>query len=95
MGMKNYVILLAGGVGKRMQTDVPKQFIEVEGKPIIVHTIEKFQCNPQIECIIAVCVPEWIDYLRFLVEKFSLTKVQWIIKVAVLDMTLFVMACSF
>ena len=38
MSMKNYVILLAGGVGKRMQTDIPKQFIVVEGRPIIVHS---------------------------------------------------------
>ena len=46
--MKNYVILLAGGVGKRMGTDIPKQFLEVDGKPIIVYSIENFQRNPQI-----------------------------------------------
>ena len=80
MSMKNYVILLAGGVGKRMQTDIPKQFIVVEGRPIIVHTAERFQCNPQIESIVIVCVPEWIDNLRSLVEKYSLTKVRWIIE---------------
>ena len=45
--MKNYVILLAGGVGKRMQSEIPKQFLEVEGKPIIVYTIENFQRNDQ------------------------------------------------
>lgn len=38
--MKNYVILLAGGVGKRMQADVPKQFIEVEDKPIVAYTMK-------------------------------------------------------
>lgn len=80
MSMKNYVILLAGGIGKRMQTDIPKQFIVVEGRPIIVHTAERFQCNPQIESIVIVCVPEWIDNLRSLVEKYSLTKVRWIIE---------------
>lgn len=46
--MKNYVILLAGGSGKRMQAEIPKQFIEVKGKPIIVYTLEKFQENNQI-----------------------------------------------
>ena len=47
--MKNYVILLAGGVGKRMKADIPKQFLLVDGKPIIVYTIENFQKNAQIE----------------------------------------------
>ena len=80
MSMKNYVILLAGGVGKRMQADFPKQFIDVEGKPIIVHTTERFQRNPQIEKIVVVCVPEWMDHLHNLVELYALTKVQWIIE---------------
>lgn len=76
--VKNYVIVLAGGIGKRMGASVPKQFIEVRGKPIIVHTIEKFQKNPHIEKIVVVCVKEWIEYVQELVKKFSLTKVQGI-----------------
>lgn len=76
--MKNYVILLAGGVGKRMQSEIPKQFLEVEGKPIIVYTIENFQRNDQIEKIVVVCVKDWIEHLRNLVQKYSLTKVEWI-----------------
>lgn len=60
--MKNYVILLAGGVGKRMGADIPKQFLMVKGKPIIVHTIERFQENSQIDKIVVVCVKEWKDY---------------------------------
>ncbi len=76
--MKNYVILLAGGVGKRMGAEIPKQFIKVNGKPIIVYTIEKFQQNEQIDKILVVCVREWIDYLRELIEKYALTKVCWI-----------------
>lgn len=76
--MKNYVILLAGGVGKRMGADIPKQFMEIKGKPIIVHTIERFQQNPQIEKIVIVCVKDWIDYVWELVEKYSLNKVEWI-----------------
>lgn len=78
--MKNYVILLAGGVGKRMGTDIPKQFLEVEGKPIIVYSIENFQKNPQIEKIVVVCVNDWIDKTWELVKKYSLTKVEWIIE---------------
>lgn len=76
--MKNYVILLAGGVGKRMGSDVPKQFLEVNGKPIIVYSIENFQRNPLIEKIVVVCIKDWIEYLKELIEKYALTKVQWI-----------------
>lgn len=76
--MKNYVILLAGGIGKRMGAEIPKQFIEVEGKPIIVYTIEHFQRNPQIEKIVVVCVSDWIDHLKELIKKYCLTKVEWI-----------------
>lgn len=78
--MKNYVILLAGGVGKRMQTDIPKQFIEVDNKPIIVYSIENFQRNPQIEKIIVVCVKDWIERLKKIIEEYALSKVEWIIE---------------
>lgn len=78
--MKNYVILLAGGVGKRMGTDIPKQFLEVDGKPIIVYSIENFQKNPQIEKIVVVCVKDWIDKTWELIKKYNLTKVEWIIE---------------
>ena len=80
MSMKNYVILLAGGVGKRMGSDIPKQFIEVEGKPIIVYSIENFQRSPQIEKIVVVCVKEWIEHLKELVDRYALSKVAWIIE---------------
>ncbi len=78
--MKNYVILLAGGVGTRMGADVPKQFLEVKGKPIIVYSIENFQRNPGIEKIVVVCVKGWIDRLQQLVDDYHLTKVSWIIE---------------
>lgn len=76
--MKNYVILLAGGVGRRMGYDIPKQFIQVKGKPIIVHTIERFQNHPEIEAVVVVCVKDWEDYIRELIGKYALTKVKWI-----------------
>ena len=78
--MKNYVILLAGGVGTRMQAEIPKQFIEVRKKPIVIYTIENFQRNPQIEKILIVCVKDWIESLQTLIQKYSLTKVEWIIE---------------
>lgn len=77
---KNYVILLAGGVGKRMDSEIPKQFIEVDGKPIIVYSIENFQKNPQIEKIVVVCIKNYIDLLKDMIVKYSLTKVEWIIE---------------
>ena len=78
--MKNYVILLAGGVGKRMQSEVPKQFLEINNKPIIVYTIENFQRSDQVEKIIVVCVKEWIEHVHELIHQYSLTKVEWIIE---------------
>lgn len=78
--MKNYVILLAGGVGKRMNSELPKQFLEVNGKPIIVYSIENFQRNEQIEKIVIVCVKDWIEHLKELIDKYKLSKVEWIIE---------------
>lgn len=78
--MKNYVILLAGGSGKRMQSEIPKQFIEVKGKPIIVYTLEKFQNNSQIEGIVVVCIKNWAKHLKHLLEQYRLTKVRWVIE---------------
>lgn len=78
--MKNYVIILAGGVGSRMQSEIPKQFLEINEKPIIVYTIENFQRSPQIEKIVVVCIKDWIEHLKGLIEKYSLTKVQWIVE---------------
>lgn len=78
--MKNYVILLAGGVGRRMGAEIPKQFIEVNEKPIIAYSIENFQNNDQIEKIVVVCVKKWIKYLQKIVQKYNLSKVEWIIE---------------
>ena len=63
-----------------MGAEIPKQFIKVKDKPIIVYTIEKFQKNANIDEIVVVCVKDWADYVRELVKKYSLTKVKWIIE---------------
>ena len=61
-------IILAGGVGSRMgDTKKPKQFILLGGKPIIVHTIEKFYVNPEFEKIIVLCPNQWLNHTRNLV----------------------------
>lgn len=73
--MKVNAIILAGGIGSRMKVDRPKQFIEVNGRPIIVDTINNFQRNDKVSEITVVCLAEWIDYFKDLVVQYSLTKV--------------------
>ncbi len=63
-----------------MQTEIPKQFIEVDGKPIIAYALENFQRNPQIEKIVVVCIKDWIKQLKRIVEKYFISKVEWIIE---------------
>lgn len=76
----NYALIFAGGVGSRMNSKArPKQFLEIHGKPIIVHTIEHFEVHPEIDEICVVIVKEWIDYTKEIIKKFNLNKVKWII----------------
>lgn len=78
--MKNVSVIFAGGVGQRMNTKAkPKQFLEIHGKPIIVHTIEHFQKNSEIDAVCVVVVDDWVDYMKALVTKYHLTKVLWVI----------------
>lgn len=69
------VVILAGGVGSRLKAAIPKQFIEINDCPIIVHTIMNFELNPEIDNIVIVCLEHWIDYTKDLVEKYKFTKV--------------------
>ena len=78
--MKNVAVIFAGGVGQRMNSKAkPKQFLEIHGKPIIVHTIEHFQKNNEIDAVCVVVVSDWVDYMLALVEKYHLTKTRWVI----------------
>ncbi len=76
--MKCKAILLAGGSGSRFGTDTPKQFVEVDDVPIIVYTLRKLQVE-EICGITIVCIKEWIGYLRELVSKFRIEKVENIV----------------
>lgn len=72
----NIGVIFAGGVGSRMHSkDKPKQFLEIFGKPIIIHTLEHFERNGEIDAVVVSCVGEWIDYLKEKIDKFSLSKV--------------------
>ncbi|HFZ6992743.1 TPA: 2-C-methyl-D-erythritol 4-phosphate cytidylyltransferase [Streptococcus agalactiae] len=78
--MMNIGVIFAGGVGRRMNTKgKPKQFLEVHGKPIIVHTIDIFQNTDAIDAVVVVCVSDWLDYMNNLVERFNLTKVKAVV----------------
>ena len=74
--MCNIAIIFAGGVGIRMGAETPKQFLNVYGKPILIHTLEKFQYNENIDKIYVACKIEWIDELNSLIKKHKITKVE-------------------
>ncbi len=76
----NVALIFAGGTGKRMRSgNTPKQFLELNGKPIIVHTIEHFDKHPQIDAIVVVCIEGWIDHLKSKLSEFGITKVASIV----------------
>ena len=73
-------LIFAGGTGKRMNTKtLPKQFLELHGKPIIIHTIEHFESHPEIKDIVVVCVDGWLDYCRDLLARFNIKKVSQVV----------------
>ncbi len=76
----NIAVIFAGGSGKRMHTkDIPKQFLMVHGKPIIVHTIELFEYHEQIDGIVVVCIKDWIPYMEEMKYRYRLDKIVKII----------------
>lgn len=78
--MKNVALIIAGGSGKRMGLDMPKQFINIKGKPVIIYTIEAFEKLPQIDAIEVVCIDGWEDTLKSYLKQFDIKKVKWIVK---------------
>lgn len=76
----NTALIFAGGAGTRMKSSgKPKQFLELHGKPIIIYTLEHFDRHPEIDSIAVVCIADWIDYLKKLLERFGIKKVRWIV----------------
>ncbi len=72
----NIALIIAGGVGNRMGQDIPKQFINVYDKPVIIYTLEAFQKHPAIDEIYVVCLEGWHDILRAYSKQFSITKLK-------------------
>lgn len=72
----NIAVIFAGGTGRRMHTlSRPKQFLEYQGKPIIIYTLELFDNHPMIDGIVVACVEEWIPFLGKMLKKFEINKV--------------------
>lgn len=77
--MSNIAVIIAGGSGHRMGQDIPKQFINVYDKPVLIYTLEGFQKHPQIDAIEVVCIDGWHDVLRAYAKQFNITKLKWIV----------------
>ena len=72
----NIAAIFAGGSGVRMHTKSrPKQFLELNGKPIIIYTLELFDNHPGVDAIVVACIEPWIPFLRKMIHKFGITKV--------------------
>lgn len=71
----NYALILAGGVGSRMGAGMPKQFLEVCGKPVLVYTLEAFSAHPEIDAIFIVCIQAWQEELKKCLARFHVEKV--------------------
>lgn len=76
----NVVLLTAAGTGTRMGQDIPKQFIHIDNKPILIHTLDAFQNHPSIDAIIVVTLPSWIEVVKAYAKQFNITKLQWVVE---------------
>lgn len=74
----NIALIIAGGAGNRMGQDIPKQFMHVDGCPIIIHTMLCFQRHPDIEVISVVCLKGWETVLQSYANQFNITKLKYI-----------------
>lgn len=75
----NIALIIAGGSGARMHQDIPKQFITVNEKPVIVYTLEAFQKHAEIDVVAVVCISGWENVLQAYANQFNITKLKHII----------------
>ena len=76
----NIAVIIAGGSGNRMGQDIPKQFINVYDKPILIYTLEGFQKHPMVDAIEVVCIEGWESVVQAYANQFNITKLRWIVK---------------
>lgn len=74
----NIAIIIAGGSGHRMGQDIPKQFINVYDKPVLIYTLESFQRHPMVDAIEVVCLEGWTHVLSAYAKQFGIDKLKWI-----------------
>lgn len=74
----NIALIVAGGSGSRMGQDIPKQFINVKEKPILLYTMEAFQQNPLVDAICVVCLDGWQEMVKSYAKQYNITKMKWI-----------------
>lgn len=77
--MANYALILAGGVGSRTGQSIPKQFISVNDKPIIIYTLEHFQNCKDIDGIVVCCLEGWEPFLNANAQQYGISKLKFII----------------
>lgn len=77
--MSTIGLIIAGGSGSRMGQDIPKQFINIYDKPVIIYTLEGFQKHPQIDAIEVVCLDGWHEILKAYARQFNIEKLKWVI----------------
>jgi 2-C-methyl-D-erythritol 4-phosphate cytidylyltransferase len=76
----NIALVIAGGSGHRMGMDIPKQFVNVYDKPILIYTLEAFQNHPMIDAIELVCIEGWENVVRAYAKQYGINKLKWIVK---------------
>lgn len=74
----NYAVILAGGTGTRMGGTMPKQFMEVMGRPILAYTLDNFENDSLIDAVEIVCHRDWLEETRNMVSGHGLRKVKWL-----------------
>lgn len=75
----NIALLTAAGIGSRMHMDIPKQFLYIKGKPVILYTMGAFQKQPQIDAIIVVTLEAWKDAVKAYAREAGITKLKWVV----------------
>lgn len=75
----NIALIIAGGKGQRMQQEIPKQFLNVNDKPVIIYTLETFESHPDIDAIGVVCVDGWHDILKAYARQYKISKLEWVV----------------
>ncbi len=76
----NIAVVIAGGVGSRMAQDIPKQFLNVNDKPVLIYTLEGFQRHPMIDAIELVCIDGWEEIAKAYARQFNIDKLKWVVK---------------